>query len=160
LFLSRHPYDGYRSLADSGWRSYHRHPEILIDSATAFARLWNRIAVSWSELPVGFPAFHIKYEDMISGKVDFRDLESWLGIEIKENVALSAEVGGTAKRSQLSWCERLIIAREAAAGMNALGYSRFPQKPATDSRREGSPSRKDRSKWDSLSSATGVAVHK
>jgi hypothetical protein len=71
---------------------------------------------------VGFPAFHIKYEDLINGKVDFRELESWLGIEIKEEMALSASVGGTAVRGRLNWYERLIIKREAAAGMHALGY--------------------------------------
>jgi Sulfotransferase family len=122
LILSRHPYDCYRSLADSGWVA----PivdDVEIDSAAAFARLWNRLVLSWSELPAEFPAFHIKYEDLISGKVDFRKLESWLGLEIKESVALSAIVGGTAKRPSLSRLERLIIAREAAAGMQSLGYS-------------------------------------
>ena len=123
LVLSRHPYDCYRSLADSRWRAvYHWPSENCIDSAAAFARLWNRIALSWSELPVGFPLIHIKYEDLVNGKVDFRALESWLGIEIRENVALSVKVGGTAKRSGLTWYERLIISREAAAGMQALGY--------------------------------------
>jgi len=122
VILSRHPFDCYRSLADSKWLVYHRYPNICIDSAAGFARLWNRLALSWSELPAGFPAFHIKYEDLTKGKVDFRKLEAWLGIEIKENVALSVAVGGTAKRARLSWCERLIIAREAAVGMRALGY--------------------------------------
>ena len=127
VILSRHPYDSYRSLADSGWLVHARRPDgpdIPINSAAAFARLWNRMALSWSELPLGFPAVHIKYEDLTSGKVDFRALESWLGIEIKENVALSVAVGGTAKRAQLSWYEQLIVAREAAAGMRALGYSK------------------------------------
>ena len=123
VILSRNPYDCYRSLADSNWLVYHRYPDMCINSAAAFAKLWNRLAISWSELPVGFPSFHIKYEDLTHGKVDFRKLESWLGIEIKENVALSVAVGGTAKRSRLSWCERLIITREAAAGMRALGYT-------------------------------------
>jgi Sulfotransferase family len=123
LILSRHPYDCYRSLADSNWDVYHRYPDICIDSAARFARLWNGLALSWSELPVGFPSFHIKYEDLIGGKVDFRELESWLGIEIRENVALSVSVGGTATRPRLSWCERWIIRREAARGMRALGYS-------------------------------------
>jgi hypothetical protein len=122
VILSRHPYDCYRSLADSEWLVYQRYPDMCIDSAASFARLWNRLALSWSELPAGFPSFHIKYEDLLEGKVDFRALESWLGIEIKENVALSVVVGGTAKRQRLSWYERLIIAREAAAGMRALGY--------------------------------------
>jgi hypothetical protein len=123
VILSRHPYDCYRSLADSEWLVYQRYPDICIDSAAGFAGLWNRLATSWSELPVGFPYVHLKYEDLIDGKVDFRALESWLGIEIKEKVALSVAVGGTARRGRLSWCERWIIAREAAAGMRALGYS-------------------------------------
>jgi hypothetical protein len=123
VILSRNPYDAYRSLADSKWHVYDRYPDMCIDSAAAFARVWNRLALSWSELPEGFPSFHIKYEDLVDGKVDFRRLESWLGIEIKENIAVSAPVGGTAKRPRLSWFERFIITREAAAGMHALGYS-------------------------------------
>src|SRR5579872_3718298 len=125
VIISRHPYDCYRSLADAEWDPvYYRYPDVCMDSAASFARLWNRLAVSWSELPAGFPSIHIKYEDLINGKVDFRKLESWLGIEIKESVALSASVGGTAKRNRIAWYERWIIAREAEAGMRALGYSK------------------------------------
>ncbi len=124
LIISRHPFDSYRSLADAGWDPvYYRYPDMCIGSAADFARHWNRLAVSWSELPVGFPYVHIKYEDLIGGKVDFRKLESWLDIEINESIALSVSVGGTAKRNHLSWYERWIIAREAAEGMRAIGYS-------------------------------------
>ena len=122
VLISRHPYDCYRSLADSQWETYYRYPDKPVNSAASFAHHWNRLVVSWSELPAEFPCFHIKYEDLISQKVDFRKLESWLGIKIKENVALSASIGGTAKRSGLTWYERLIIAREAEPGMRALGY--------------------------------------
>ena len=125
VILSRHPYDCYQSFADSGWEYlYYRHPEVRIDTIAAFARHWNRLALDWSQLPAGFPGFRIKYEDLINGKVDFRRLEAWLGIEIHEERALSTSVGGTARRSRLSWFERLIIGREAAAGMSALGYSK------------------------------------
>lgn len=125
VIISRHPYDCYRSLADAEWDPvYYRYPDVCADSAASFAQHWNRLAVSWSELPAGFPSVHIKYEDLIGGKVDFRKLESWLGIEIQEGVALSASVGGTAKRNGLSWYERWIIAHEAEAGMRALGYSK------------------------------------
>jgi hypothetical protein len=124
VIISRHPYDCYRSLSDSGWPIYYRYPDVRVDSAARFARYWNAIALSWSELPEGFPCFHIRYEDLTSGKVDFRKLESWLGLEIRESTALSVSVGGTAKRAQLSWHERWIINREAAAGMAALGYSK------------------------------------
>lgn len=123
IILTRHPYDCYKSGADSNWQLYHQYPDIRIDSAARFARIWNQLALSWSELPAGFPCFRVRYEDIVGGKVNFRELESWLGITIRENVALSVPVGGTAKRSRLSWYERLIIAREASAGMRALGYS-------------------------------------
>jgi hypothetical protein len=73
---------------------------------------------------VGFPCLHIKYEDLTNGRYDFRKLESWLGIEIRENIALSVVVGQTAVRQRLSWFERLIISYEAGPGMKALGYSR------------------------------------
>jgi hypothetical protein len=125
VVLSRHPYDCYRSLADSGWNHvYHQRPDVRVDSAAGFARHWNRLAAGWSELPTGFPCRHIKYEDLISGRVDFRELESWLGIEVKENVALSVFVGQTARRQRLSWYERLIISHEASQGMKTLGYSK------------------------------------
>ena len=123
VIISRHPYDSYRSLADAGWgQVYYRYPDVSADSATEFARHWNRLAVSWSRLPAEFPAVHIKYEDLIGGKVDFRKLESWLEMEIRENVALSVAVGGTAKRARLAWYERMAIDREASEGMRALGY--------------------------------------
>jgi hypothetical protein len=78
--------------------------------------------LSWSDLPAGFPVMHFKYEDLIEGKVNFRELESWLNLEIKESLALSAKVGNTAVRKRLAWYERLIIKSEAAAGMKALQY--------------------------------------
>jgi sulfotransferase family protein len=124
VLLVRNPYDCYRSLSDSGWHHlYHSRPDIRVDSAAGLARHWNRIALSWSELPPNFPAIRIKYEDLMAGRVDFRELESWLGIEIRETVALSQFVGSTARRHHLGWCERLIISREAEAGMRALGYT-------------------------------------
>ncbi len=125
VVISRHPYDCYRSLVDSGWpQVYDRYPEVSVDSAAAFARHWNRIAVSWSQLPAQFPIVKIRYEDIVARKVDFRELESWLGITIQENSALSVSVGGTATRAALSWYERLIIAHEAAAGMLASDYKK------------------------------------
>ena len=124
VLLSRNPYDCYRSLADSGWHHlYHVRPSIRVDSAAGLARNWNRIALSWSELPRDFPCVRIKYEDLISGEFDFRKLESWLGVKINEDLALSASIGGTARRHGIGLCERWIISREAGAGMRALGYS-------------------------------------
>jgi hypothetical protein len=125
LILSRHPYDCYRSLSDSGWKHvFYRFPDIPINSAAAFARHWNRLAESWSQLPAGFPFLHIKYEDLVGGRFDFGQLQSWLDVDIRPDVALSASIGHTAVRGRLDWHERLIIGREAARGMQILGYSR------------------------------------
>jgi hypothetical protein len=123
VLISRHPYDCYRSLADSKWEGvYYRYPDVGIDSVASFARCWNDIALSWQQLPEGFPCLQIRYSDLIGGKVDFRKLESWLNLEIRENIALKASVGGTAKRHRINWCERMIIADVAKHGMRALGY--------------------------------------
>jgi sulfotransferase family protein len=125
VILARHPYDCYRSLADSLWQNvYFQYPDISIDCAANFARHWNRLAISWSELPAEFPLVQIRYEDLTNGKFDFRKLESWLGIEVRENVALEVSVGGTATRAKLNWFERLIIEREARPGMRAFDYSK------------------------------------
>ena len=124
ILLTRNPYDCYLSLSDSGWHNvYHRRPEIRIDSAAGLARHWNRLAVSWSELPPEFPAIRIKYEDMVAGNVDFQMLGSWLGINIREESALSLYIGQTARRRRLGWCQRLIVAQETRGGMHSLGYS-------------------------------------
>jgi Sulfotransferase family len=124
ILLSRNPYDCYRSLADSGWHHlYHSRPDVRVDSAAGIARHWNRTALSWTELPESFPVYRIKYEDLIARKVDFRALESWLGVKLNEDIALSTKVGGTARRRRLGLCERWIISHEAKAGMLALGYS-------------------------------------
>ena len=126
VLLSRNPFDCYRSLADSGWHHlYLRRPDIRVDSAAGIAKHWNRLAVSWAELPDGFPVFRVKYEDVIACKVDFRELESWLGIGLNEAVALSAHVGSTARRPSLGAIERWIIAHEAHAGIRALGYQKL-----------------------------------
>jgi len=125
LLLTRHPYDCYRSLADSGWdQVYHQRPHARVDSAAEFASHWNRLVVSWSDLGPGFPCVRIRYEDLVSGRTDFRALEDWLGIKLNEQLALSAVVGRTSTRSDLTWHEKWIISRIASQGMQSFGYSK------------------------------------
>ncbi|HEV2305468.1 MAG TPA: sulfotransferase, partial [Candidatus Acidoferrales bacterium] len=127
ILLTRHPFDCYRSFADGGSNDHYvQHPGVLINSAASFAGEWNRIAVSWSQLPSDFPAMQVRYEDLVSGNFDFRRLESWLGIRLNESEALLQKVGGSAFRPRLHAYERWIISREAAPGMRALGYSGRP----------------------------------
>lgn len=123
LLLTRHPYDCYRSLADaSWWPLYSCNPDVRIDTAAKFARHWNRLVQSWSQLPPDFPCLRLKYEDLIEGRINLRQLEDWLGLKLDENLALETVLGHTAIRARLGWYERLIIGSEAAAGMKTLGY--------------------------------------
>ena len=127
ILLTRHPYRSYASFADYGSTdSFVQHPALRVNSAASFATEWNRIAASWADLPEGFPAFQLKYEDLISGTFDFRSFESWLGLELKENDALSEVVGHSASRDRLRWYERWIVSRQAVEGMRFLGYSSRP----------------------------------
>lgn len=125
ILLTRHPFDCYRSFADGGSNDHFvLHPNYVINSAAGFAREWNRIVMSWSELPADFPSVQIKYEDLTGGNFDFRRLESWLGLKLNENVALAEKIGRTAFRARLHPYERWIVSREAAPGMRLLGYSK------------------------------------
>ena len=102
---------------------YFRRPDVRVDSAAGIASHWNRIALSWSELPQSFPMFRVKYEDVVRGNFDFREFESWLGLEINETTALSVSVGSTASRgATLGSVQCWVIAHQARAGIRALGY--------------------------------------
>lgn len=124
LLLTRRPFECYLSLSDARWNQlYYRRPDVQVDSPARFARFWNNVVLSWSILPADFPCFRIKYEDLVSGHFDFRWIESWLGVRIAEDIALSDVVGSTSKRPRLAWHERFIISRAASKGMRAVGYS-------------------------------------
>jgi len=56
----------FRCPIRGGSKLYHRRPDIRIDSAAGLARHWNRLALSWSELSSEFPAYRIKYEDIVA----------------------------------------------------------------------------------------------
>lgn len=122
VVLSRHAYDCYLSLSDANYHPLYYDIPTFVSTAAGFGRHWNR-ALSWAELPEGFPCRHIKYEDVISGRFDFHELGSWLGLQIREDIALPVVVGHSSKRPELTWYERQIIARKAAPGMRSLGYS-------------------------------------
>jgi hypothetical protein len=105
------------------------HEKLVSESSGIWAR-YKRVALPspkhWSELPANFPAFRIKYEDVISGRVDFRALESWLEVKLNEDVALAASILAESLAS-IGWgpVRRWIVTSEAAAGMRVLGYSEY-----------------------------------
>ncbi len=127
VVLTRHPHDAYRSLSRAfppgvPWGMFSRWPEIPLTGAASFARHWNGLTTSWLPPLAGENATLVRYEDVVNGRMDFRRLESRIGLHLDERKALTVNVGGTTDRGELHAWERWLITREARAGMEALGY--------------------------------------
>ncbi|MBI2221526.1 MAG: sulfotransferase [Acidobacteria bacterium] len=120
ILLLRHPFDSYRSARN--WRLYSRWPDETVDCAVAFARHWNRLAVSWNARTTGLDPLVIRYEDLVSGKFDFERLGNSLDLQLAPERALSSRPGVRRTRRELCSYERRLVVREAAAGMEAFGY--------------------------------------
>ena len=124
LVLTRNPLDAYKSIAHSteSYRLWASWPDGPVESAVAFADHWNRIVLSWEQKQSTLKSRHVRYEDIINRSVDFRSIESWLGLRLAEEEALDLKIGGTARADPVTWYERHIVTRTARAGMKALGY--------------------------------------
>ena len=120
--LVRHPYAAYRSC--KYWTLYDRWPDVPVDSAASYGRHWARLAGSWLEGPDVPPALLVRYEDLLSGSFDFRELEQDLGLHLEEDRALDRRVGATRDGHGLTRSERNTIAREAGSVMERFGYRR------------------------------------
>lgn len=120
LALLRNPLAAYRSCKN--WNLWYRWPDYPVSSAAAFGRHWNRLAMSWKDLPADFPVRVVKYEDVAAGSYDFRAMEAELGLRLDEAKALCARVGGRPKPAELTREEAKVLAEEAGVGMRAWGY--------------------------------------
>jgi len=124
IILMRDPLDAYRSASriDGGMRFWYRWPDRPVHSVKEFSRHWERLAVSWRELPADFEHILIRYEDMIAGKVNFRSLERALDLHLDEGVALAARVGATRNGTPIGRLERRRVLRATTRGREAHGY--------------------------------------
>jgi hypothetical protein len=120
VVLLRHPFDAYRSART--WRLYSRWPDETVNCAVAFARHWNHLALSWTRSAIGLDPLVVRYEDLVSGAFDFERLERFLGLRLAPQRALSVRPGVNRVSRELSRCERRLVLREAATGMEAFGY--------------------------------------
>lgn len=121
LVLLRHPLDAYRSAMHV--KLWYRWPDWPIDCAAAFGRHWNRLALSWLEVPEGFGHVTVRYEDLVSGRVDVRSLEEALELKVDPEKALSVQVGSSMNLQSPSWYERRVVLKETRHGMQAHGFS-------------------------------------
>jgi hypothetical protein len=120
IILVRNPLDAYLSARLA--QLWYRWPDLPIYGPVAFARHWNRLAVSWLDVPEDFRPIIIKYEDLVSTDFDFRSLERSLGLTLDAGRALSSRIGGSEKLERLTLRERQVVIRETRAGMSVYGY--------------------------------------
>lgn len=124
VVLLRHPCDACRSARHV--KLWYRWPDWPINCAAAFARHWNRLASSWLEVPEDFGHVVIKYEDLVSGRFDYRLLAETLELKIDEEKALSKRVGSSLNPECLSWYEHRVVLKETRHGMQVYGYDVQP----------------------------------
>jgi len=135
VVIVRNLLDAYRSLsralpAGKPWGMYSRWPDMPLGGAASFARHWDRLTTSWLAPPPGADIRIIRYEDLVAGRVDYRDLEAYCGLKLEERRALEVHAGRTRDRSALHPHERWIIRRDARRGLEAFGYAPAAVTPA------------------------------
>ncbi len=126
IVLLRDPRDALRSsksfaqplLLHRSWPGDH------VRTSAQFAGHWNRLALSWRDMPASFGHVVVKYEELVSGAFDFRAFEAALGLKLDEQAALALRIRGTQRplREPLSARERWVVKRVAAEGLSAYGY--------------------------------------
>lgn len=125
VVLIRDPFDAWRSLraVAEDWGTFERYPDRAVPDAAAFGRLWNRLAVSWSD-PVGPPdPVRLRYEDVVAGELG--DLDARLDLDLEPARALAARIGASAGAPP-SDQELDAIESSTRGGREAWGYPRMP----------------------------------
>lgn len=125
VVLARDPFDAWRSLRTVAreWGTFERYPDRPVPDAGAFGRLWNRLAVSWSD-PQGPPhVLRLRHEDVVAG--DLGDLDERLGLDLEPARALAARIGASAGEAPPDG-ELDAIESATREGRKAWGYSGVP----------------------------------
>jgi hypothetical protein len=120
LFVYRNPYDAYcsyRSVSNArDW--YSRWPSAPAFTPAAFGRHWQRLALDFQKNADSVNGLIVKYEDLISGKLEVTVLSDFCGIDIDKSI-LDVRVGGRAATASAlaasPMIQREIIDRPAPA---------------------------------------------
>jgi hypothetical protein len=125
LVLVRDPFDAWRSLRTVAqeWGTFERYPDRPVPDAAAFGRLWNRLAVSWSDPQGPQHVIRLRYEDVVAGELG--DLDTGLGLDLEPARALAARIGASAGDAPPDQ-ELDAIESTTRAGRKAWGYSGVP----------------------------------
>lgn len=109
LFLYRNPYDAYRSYKSfRAW--YDVWPEKPIGTPFRYGMLWKRLLSSFLDTCQDVDGFLVRYEDLVSGKLNSAAIANYLGTNSQVSV-LKKHVSGERKAevTSLSALERLLL---------------------------------------------------
>jgi Sulfotransferase family len=125
VVLVRDPFDSWRSLraVAQKWGIFERYPDRPMSDAAAFGRLWNRLAMSWSDPQGPSNVGHLRYEDLVRGELG--DLEARLELDLDPARALDARVGGSAAEAPTDE-ELVAIESTTTTGRRTWGYTGVP----------------------------------
>jgi hypothetical protein len=127
LLLVRHPLTAYLSLRNFGLEPpehgfLDRWPDRWILDADTWGRFWNEGAVSWVAVADHLKATVIRYEDLVAGRIDLREVGRRLDLQIDPEAAAATRVGGPVFDKQLTDHEIGRILELTASGRHLFAY--------------------------------------
>ncbi|HEY9202186.1 MAG TPA: sulfotransferase [Gammaproteobacteria bacterium] len=125
LFVYRSPFNAYRSWKGNRWRSV--WPGYYRKSAIAFARHWKLLLSGYLDGCADVDGLMIKFEDLVSGKIDITHLGDYLGIKDLDESVLNKKIDTprgkvTHKKKNIGFFDQLIIRLICKDLLSRVGY--------------------------------------
>lgn len=124
VFLYRNPLHAYQSYCRYGRSWYNVWPHQPVFTPAAFGRHWNELMSGFLRDANKIDALLIRYEDLVSGKVDLAELDRHLGIQMDHSV-LTRKVGSSERggeQAPISALEKWLLKRAVSPTAATLGY--------------------------------------
>ncbi len=128
IFVYRNLVDAYRSWRGNTWAS--AWPGYYSWSPIAYARHWKLLLSGYLDGYLDIGGFMVRYEDLVSGKVDLQALADYIEVDCIDSAVLDKRIASPDKRrkKRIRWItpiERVLLAMVAGKLMRRVGYSQF-----------------------------------
>lgn len=125
LFVYRNPFNAYRSWKGNRWRSV--WPGYYRNSAIAYARHWKLLLSGYLEGCSDVGGRMIKFEDLVSGKIDIAHLGEYLAINDLDESVLDNKIDTprgkvTHKKKNIGMVDKVIIRLVCKDLLSRVGY--------------------------------------
>jgi hypothetical protein len=126
VVIVRNPIAAYASMRAVGLHApgpgfWVRWPDRHVSDLDAYARYWNELALSWSPAAGPLDATVLRYEDLITGRVDLGALGARLGLALRPALALDVKAGAAPTAAPLPRAEATRVNALTAHGRAVFG---------------------------------------